>query len=152
MSFFDKAKQAATELAAKADGALANAGLNPGGASSGGREADRLLRDLGVLTYREANGQADVGDAKQRVLMSLRALESAGQLGMLTTSDQAPPPPGAAGATFAPPPPPGAAATFTQQAPPAASTPVPSQSAPIETQSGGGTVAPPPPPSWASTN
>ena len=48
MSFFEKAKQAATEMAAKADQAMANAGIaggTVGGPTGGTREADAALRD-----------------------------------------------------------------------------------------------------------
>jgi hypothetical protein len=144
MGFLDKAKAAATELAAKADGALANAGLNPGGvASAGSKDADRLLRDLGIWTLREASGQADASEGKARVLNSLRQLEASGQLPLLQTSDQAPPPPGAAAAGFTAPPPPAPGAVGSPPPPPQQQvSPAPAdQSAP---------VAPPPPPSWAT--
>jgi hypothetical protein len=161
MGFLDKAKAAATELAAKADGALANAGLNPGGPQTTSRDADRLLRDLGIVSYREAQGQSQ-GDARDRILTSLRQLDAAGAVSALTTSDQAPPPPGAAAAGFTPPPPPGAgAATHAPPpapgaaAPPPPSMPVPAApAAPAPAASSGengGNPPPPPPPSWATS-
>jgi hypothetical protein len=104
MSFLEKAKLAATGLAAKADVALTNAGMNPGGPSGTGgssRDADRLLRDLGVLTLRAANGDADPA-AQERVLGSLRQLQASGQLTTLLTSDQAPPPPPPPGSIASP--------------------------------------------------
>ena len=53
MGFLDKAKAAASDLAAKADTALASSGLGgPGGPAS----PEKLLRDLGVLAYLEATG------------------------------------------------------------------------------------------------
>jgi hypothetical protein len=160
MGFLDKAKAAATELAAKADGALANAGMNPGGtATASNRDVDRLLRDLGVWTFREASGMADAADGKTRTLAALQQLQASNQLPPLTTSDQAPPPPGGAAAGFNPgatPPPPGAAAGFSPATPPppgaATAPPAPGgYGAPEQptVQSGGGDTPPPPPPSWA---
>jgi len=173
MSFFDKAKQAATEMAAKADQAMANAGLSgsTGGMSSGSREADGVLRDYGLIMWREAHGQpVDPGD-RERVLGVLQGLESAGALTQLqvNTGRQAggsmfggptptapPPPPGAAAQQAAPSPPPPGAGAPTPPPPPGtpgspAPTPPPGQPAPPESpgQSGGGTTPPPPPPSWA---
>ena len=46
MSFFERAKAAATDLAAKADVAMNQAGINTPAPGGGG---DRALRDLGVL-------------------------------------------------------------------------------------------------------
>ncbi|NLG65531.1 MAG: hypothetical protein GX537_08000, partial [Actinobacteria bacterium] len=161
MSFFDKAKQAATEMAAKADQAMANAGLagGTGGMSAGGsREADGVLRDYGLIMWREAHGQSvDAGD-RERVLGVLQGLESAGALSQLqvNTGRQAasslfggptptapPPPPGAAaqhastGTTgqTPPPPPPGASPRSTPPPPP----PPPPSAPEPPGQSGGGT-------------
>jgi hypothetical protein len=113
MGFLDKAKQAATELAAKAETAMDQAGLSGSGAADT-READRLLRNLGVLAYREQTGMPVDHGERERVLSGLRDLESQGRLGALTLREgtaagQAtpPPPPGMAGQT--PPPPPGMA-------------------------------------------
>jgi hypothetical protein len=156
MSFLDKAKLAATGLAAKADGALSNAGLSGGAPpSSGNRDADRLFRDLGVLAYRHAQGNPSP-EAYERAFSALRQLEATGQLGNVFTSEETPPPP-------PPPPPPGAAAAAAappapgvagqQTLPPPSSpapTPAPSPPQSSPTDSGGGSVPPPPPPSWAS--
>ena len=110
MSFFERAKAAATDLAAKADVAMNQAGIATPGSTGGG---DRALRDLGVLAYLEATGRPPSPDDRARVIATLRELESAGRLGPLTVS----PPPGA---TPPPPPPPGASAT--PPPPPPAST------------------------------
>ena len=126
MGFLDKAKQAANEMAAKADQAMANAGISgPAGAPGGmgaNRAADAALRDFGLITWREAHGHPVDASEKERVLHTLQGLEAGGQLAPLRcTSPQGAgglygsPPPGA------PPPPPGYAA---QQA--AASTALPS--------------------------
>ena len=161
MSFFDTAKPAATEMAAQADQAMANAGLagGTGGMSTGGsREADGVLRDYGLIMWRETHGQpVDPGD-RERVLGVLQGLESAGALTHLqvNTDHQAgsslfggptptapPPPPGAAAQ---PPPPPGAAPPPPPPPPP----PAPPAASEAPGQSGGGAAPPPPPPSWAS--
>ena len=140
MGFLDKAKAAATDLAAKADGALASSGLGGPGAATH-KEADKLYRDLGVLAYLEATGRAIDQAERERVLGTLQAMESQGGLtdfGLRTTPVQAPPPPGAVaqglggqeahgGGTPAPPAPGGTVAPPPPPAP-------------------GGTVAPPPPP------
>ena len=92
MSFFDKAKQAATEMAAKADQAMANAGISgpPGGitGSLGGlaggdpgvtRSLDAALRDFGLLSWREAHGHPVDASEKERVLTAMRELEALAQ-------------------------------------------------------------------------
>jgi hypothetical protein len=74
MGFLDKAKAAATDLAAKADTAMAGSGLGGPGA---GAAPDKLFRDLGVLAYLEATGRpADPAD-RERLLGALREAESA---------------------------------------------------------------------------
>lgn len=156
MSFFDKAKQAATEMAAKADAAMKDAGISTpgGGGLFGGGGADRALRDLGLLTWREQQGQAVDPADRARVLAAVRDLDAAGQLASLSVTPPAPPAPGGWTAGM-PPPPPGAAA-----AGPAGggSTPAPPSAEPLDDPraeppasgaSGGGTTPPPPPPSWA---
>src|SRR5829696_5199936 len=55
MSFLERAKAAANDLAAKADVAMTQAGISTPGAPPGG--GDRALRDLGVLAYLEATGR-----------------------------------------------------------------------------------------------
>lgn len=154
MSFFEKAKAAASDLAAKADVAMTNAGVNVPG--MGG---DKALRDLGVIAWMDATGRPVADADRQRVMATLRDLESSGRLGPLTLTPPAPaygtppPPPGAAaaGAPAAPPPPPSAPASgpppppSTPQPPPAPPAAPPAPPAPPA----GGTPPPPPPPSWA---
>lgn len=121
MGFLDKAKAAASDLAAKADTALANSGL---GGPGTGASPEKLLRDLGVITYLEATGRQAPAGERDRVMAALRDLEAHNALPGLVLHTT-PPPPGAA----APPPPPGAAAP-----PPPPPPPPP--------------APPPPPPSW----
>lgn len=111
MGFLDKAKQAANELAAKADTALGEAGL--GGSSADTRETDQLLRELGLQTWNEQTGTPVDPAERARVLDALRGLEREGRL-VVRAPQGPPPPPGAAGSAPPPPPPPGAA----QSAPP----------------------------------
>ena len=144
MGFLDKAKAAATDLAAKADTALSNSGLGapkPPGAG----DAERYFRDLGVLTYLEASGRAADPDERARVMTALQELESHGAVRSFALHTAPPPAPGMAGAgtygTVPPPPgvgtavppPPGGASPQWQAPPPAA-------------------AAPPPPPSWMTKN
>jgi len=166
MSFFERAKAAANDLAAKADAEMKKAGINtpgspvgggsPGGAGSaggGGGVGDRALRDLGVLAYLEATGRPASAQDRDRVLAYLRDLESSGRLGPLTLTPQPPPPPPPA-AYGGPPPPPGAAAAAAPPPPPPSSDagsppppPPPPPSGPEPTPPG--STPPPPPPSWA---
>ena len=156
MSFFDRAKAAATDLAAKADAEMRKAGISTPGTTAGGpvggtgaAGADRALRDLGVLAYLEATGRPASPADRERVLTTLRELESSGRLGPLTvtpahgTPGGPPPPPGAA-AGRTPPPPPGA----TAPPPPGSSAPPPPPPPPVDPMPPGSTP-PPPPPSWA---
>ncbi len=104
MGFLDKAKQAANEMAAKADQAMANAGISgPAGAPGGmgaNRAADAALRDFGLITWREAHGHPVDASEKERVLHTLQGLEAGGQLAPLRcTSAQ-----GAGGLYGSPPP------------------------------------------------
>jgi len=135
----DKARAAASDLAAKADSARA---------SGSGGDTNRYLRDLGVLAYLEACGRPAPSEERERVMDALKGMEARGAIGTLTLQTAAPPPPGGTvppppgGAVPPPPgaavpPPPGAAVP-----PPApqAHTPAPAQSAP--------TTPAPPPPSW----
>lgn len=159
MGFLDKAKAAATELATKADTALAGAGLGGPGVSSGA-EADAYLRDLGVLTLLEATGRpVDLGE-RERVLATLRRMEEQGTLRSLALRTTAAPPPPSApppppGAASAPPPPPGTASAPPPPTPsspwPATPPPAPSDAPAPGTTSGPvpPTAPPPPPPSWA---
>ena len=149
MSFFERAKAAATDLAAKADVAMNQAGINTPAAGGGG---DRALRDLGVLAYLEATGRPASAEDRARLLATLRELESNGRLGPLTVSPAhgtpgTPPPP--PGTTPPPPPPPGSRV----EPPPPPATPgyagdVPS-APPAQDTAPPGSTPPPPPPSWA---
>lgn len=153
MGFLDKAKAAATDLAAKADSALNSAeGSFAGGANP--KQAEPLLRDLGVIAYLEATGRAmpDADAQRQRCVEGIQSIESQATLNLQMTSSSppapgastgapapaAPPPPAAA----APPPPPGAAAPPPSAAAPAAPPP-PAAAAPPPPP--GATPAPPPP-------
>lgn len=139
MGFLDKAKAAATDLAAKADTALASSGLT-GPKPPGGGDVEKLFRDLGVLAYLESTGRPTDPGERQRVTLSLQDLESRGLVPSFALHT-APPPPGAGGAstswqapsTPAPPPP-----------APLASTPPPPAPMPDPVA----TTPPPPPPSW----
>lgn len=153
MSFFERAKAAATDLAAKADVAMQQAGINT--PSGGG--GDRALRDLGVLAYLDATGRPVEAADRERLMAELRELESSGRLGPLTLTPSyapgtPPPPPGAAGTASgvpaAPPPPP----TGAPPPPPAGATPPPppaTTAPPASPEVPPGATPPPPPPSWA---
>ena len=103
MSFFERAKAAANDLAAKADAEMKKAGISTpgggpgtggfGGAGAASAAGDRALRDLGVLTYLEATGRPSPAQDRDRVLAALRGLASSGQLGSWTLSAAPPPPP-----------------------------------------------------------
>lgn len=161
MSFFDKAKQAATDMAAKADQAMSSAGLSVPGVPVGGaqRQADAVLRDYGLITWREAHGHPVDATQKERVVTALVAMEhdgvlSAMRVGAPGVPPGAPPPLGTPPAPGTPPPPPGAAAAAAATRPDPPSPPPapagPTTDSPTETgHSGGGTAPPPPPPSWA---
>ncbi len=172
MSFFERAKAAASDLAAKADVAMSNAGVNVPG--MGG---DRALRDLGVLAWLEATGRPVDAADRERVMTTLRELETAGRLGPLTVtpaqpygapppppgSAAAPPPPPGAGAPPPPPPAPGAGAPpppppggvspagDAPAGPPPGAAPDPRPPLPDtdEQPPSSSTPPPPPPPSWA---
>ena len=149
MSFFERAKAAANDLAAKADVAMTQAGISTPGTSpagGGGGGGERALRDLGVLTYLEATGRPASADDRARLMATLHELESSGRLGPLTVT------PSSFGAPGGPPPPPGAAGrgrrggpAAASPAPAAAGTPPP----PADQPTPPGSTPPPPPPSWA---
>ena len=141
MGFLDKAKAAATDLAAKADTAFGSASFG-GPKASGGGHADRYFHDLGVLAYLEANRRPADPEEHRRVMTALQEMDARGAIRSFALHTSPPPPPGASGAGsqggFPPPPgaasspvppPPGGAAPQSQ-APPTAATP------------------PRPPPSW----
>ena len=129
MGFLDKAKAAATELAAKADGALNASGM--AGPAAAAKQADRLFRDLGVLAYLESTGRPVDAASRERLLTELGGIERQGGIPSFALQSNAPPPPGMAGQPgFAPPPPPGMAG----------------QGGPDGAGGSGGYAAPPPPP------
>lgn len=134
MGFLDKARAAATDLAAKADGAI-----NQATAGGGQTETDRYLHDLGVLAYAEHTGSAVDHEARSRALTGLDEMRSQGRLGALSLSQAPPPAPGMA----TPPPAPGRSAPPRQpQAAPPPPPPAPgSPTAAPQTKQ-----APPPPP------
>jgi hypothetical protein len=138
MSFLDKAKAAANDLASKADTALGSSGM--GGPKASGGDADRYFRDLGVLAYLEANGRpADPGE-HQRVMTALQEMDSRGAIASFALHTAPPPPPGtaAAGGQGGFPPPPGAAGSPVPP-PPGGAAPQPPATP---------STPPPPPPSW----
>ena len=138
MGFLDDLKKQADSLTTKV-----NQGLSGGtGGASSAKQAEPLLRDLGVLSYLERTGQltADHETQLERVLGELQALQSQGvalDLGLRTVP---PPPPGAGvpppGGGTPPPPPPGGAVP--PPPPPGGAVPPPPPP--------GGAVPPPPPP------
>lgn len=132
MGFLDKAKAAASELAAKADSAITSATSGGASAPTAG-DADNYFRDLGVLAYLEATARP-VDDAEHaRIMATLRDLDERGALRSFDLHTT--PPPAPAGYGTVPPAPAGAPAPeVTAEEPPAAPQPP---------------IAPPPPPSWA---
>lgn len=138
MGFLDKAKAAASDLAAKADTALASSGLGGSGAPGGG-DAERYFRDLGVLTYLDATGRPGAPEDRARVMASLQELEARGSIRSFALHTSPPPAPGMAGTPLQPgyPAPPPPAGVVPQGQAPAA--------APV-------TPPPPPPPSWMTTD
>lgn len=139
MGLLDKAKAAATDLAAKADTKLASSGLGGPGAATSGGDADRYFRDLGVLAYLEANGRPASSEDRERVMAALTEMETRGAIGNLTLQTSVSPPPGAA------PPPPGG----TAPPPPGGSFPPPTPQPPTSPAAESGPpAAEPPPPSW----
>lgn len=169
MGFLDKAAAAAKQAAADAkkaanDFQAANPNLMSGTLGTGGGAGDRLLRDLGVLAYLDAQGRPGSEQDKQRILGELSTLEPSGGLNLTLSPPQPapgtpPPPPGAVRNAYeasqsAPPPPPPAASPLPAPDPLAAPTPVeqggPAGQSGQEGLGGGqGTGAPPPPPSWS---
>ncbi len=142
MGFLDKAKAAATDLAAKADTALASSGISVPGVAAGGGEADKYFHDLGVLTYLQATGRQAAAADHDRVMAALQQLEARGAIKSLALHTATPPPPGAAQAwgQGGYPPPPGAPMPPPQ---PGVTTTPPPQAPEVR-------PAAPPPPSWMS--
>ncbi|WP_183407969.1 hypothetical protein [Nocardioides pocheonensis] len=150
MGFMDKARAAASDLAAKADTALANSGLGAPGAG----EANRYFHDLGVLTFLAENGRPASAEDRERVMAALREMDARGAIASFTLQTAAapppPPPPGSAvppppPGSPVPPPPPGSAVP----PPPPASSPPPTPADAPAAEEHPATAPPPPPPSWA---
>lgn len=155
MGFLDKAKAAATDLAAKADTALNSAETSIAGGANP-KQAEPMLRDLGVIAYLEATGRPlpDGEAQRQRCVEGIQAIESQTTLNLQMSSSPppapgtttgappaapaAPPPP----ASAAPPPPPGAAAAPPPPPPTPGATPDPAAAG----QPSGEQAAPAPPP------
>lgn len=148
MGFLDKAKAAVSDVAQKGQDTMDSASTK--------KKADALFRDLGVVTYAEAEGRAsDESKAEiERIVTDLRALEaSSGPLDTTVKTgvvEAAPPPPGGAapppapGSAAAPPPPGGAPSTAPPS--PGGTTPPPPPGGVTPPPPPGG-VTPPPPPS-----
>ncbi|MFV0317815.1 MAG: hypothetical protein ACK5O2_12745 [Microthrixaceae bacterium] len=151
MGFLDKAKAMADQAMNSAESAMAG-GANP-------KQADPMLRDLGVLAYLEATGRPapDADAQRQRCIEGIQAIEGQTQLNLQMSSAPppapgtntgaapaapaaAPPPPAAA-----PPPPPGAAQAPPPPAAPAAENP-PAQNPPAANPPTAAAPPPPPPP------
>jgi len=107
MGFLDKAKAAATDLAARADTALGSSSLG-GPKPSGSGDADRYFHDLGVLAYLEANGRPADPEEHLRVMTALQEMDARGAIRSFALHTSSPPPPGTSGAGsqggFPPPP------------------------------------------------
>lgn len=139
MGFMDKAKAAATDLAAKAETAINQAG--GAGQSSLDKNVDQLYRDLGMLTYLESTGRTVDPADRARLMESLRTAESSGAISSFALSSAPPPPPGAVAAGMASAPPPPAAGS--SEGPGGAG-------AVVSGGSGSVPPPPPPPPSWSN--
>lgn len=154
MGLLDKAKAAASDLAAKADSAMNNMSST---ATGGPRPADldKYFRDLGVLTYLEATGRPADAAERDRVMTTLRDLDGQGAIRSFALQTTPPPAPGMAGAPMTPPPPGMAGATPPPPAPGmTGATPPPAPAAPAEAvppapEPPAQPTTPPPPPSWA---
>ncbi len=151
MGFLDKAKAAASDLAAKADSALNSTAGTMSGAGPAAPNPEALLHDLGVLSYLEATGREASAEERTRVMAALGDAEQRGAIrsfALTTATPAAPPPPGAAAAA---PPPPGAQPRHPRRPappPPHPRLPAPPLPPPPAPEPPTG-AAPPPPPSWA---
>jgi len=145
MGFLDKAKAAATDLAAKADTALNQSGL-AGNTAANSKLVESQLRDLGVLAYLTATGRDVPAGEEDRLVAALTGLEQQGEVRTFAMSTVVPPPPGgiASGAAAPPPPPmPDAGPAAASPPPPP---PPPGMVAASPPPPPGPAVAPPPPP------
>lgn len=147
MGFLDKAKAAATDLTAKANTALSSSGAG-GPSAPGAGDVDRYFRDLGVLTYLEANGRSGDPEDRARVMAALQEMEARGAIRSLALHTAPPPAPGTAGAGGFPPPPGAVAASVLP--PPAGVAPAPQASPTVSAPPPPpqAVTPPPPPPSW----
>lgn len=136
MGFLDKAKAAANDLKASVDQQLSS--------STASRDAEKHYRDLGMLAYLKETGRPVVDADWDRVLESLRAMESQGVITSFALQTSAPPPPPGAAAAGQPAPPPPAG--YSAPPPPAGSAPPPPPPPP-----GAATPPPPPPPAAPTT-
>lgn len=156
MGLLDKAKAAASDLAAKADSAMNNMSTTGTGAPRPA-DLDKYFRDLGVLAYLEATGRPADAAERDRVMTTLRDLDGQGAIRSFALQTTPPPAPGMAGPAMAPPPPGMAGATPPPPAPmgaPGGMTPPPAPAAPAEVvpptpEPPAAPQTPPPPPSWA---
>lgn len=162
MGFLDKARAAATELAAKADEALNTAGV--AGPAAAAKAVDRHFRDLGVLAYLQATGRPADESEHARLMAALQGFETQGAIPSFALQTAPPPPPGAVAGGYAAPPPPSG---YGAPAPPAAPPPPPpgaaaagySAAAPSPAYPPAGMPStepsapppPPPPPGWGTT-
>ena len=142
MGFLDKAKAAASDLAAKADSALNSSGAG-GPKPPGAGDVDKYFHDLGVLTYLEASGRAADAAERDRVMTALHGLDAGGAIRSFALHTAPPPAPGMAGAVPPPPMPGMAGAT-----PPP---PMPGMGGPAAPPAPAAPVTPPPPPSWMTS-
>lgn len=142
MGFFDKAVQAANELAGKAENALAQSGLNVPGTPGG--EAAKTYQELGRLVHAEHRGEPADPARRTELLQRLDALaEQAAQAAAgPPPPGSMPPPPGATPPSpGSMPPPPGPGAT-----PPPGPSATPPPPGPGTTPPPGPSATPPPPP------
>lgn len=148
MGFLDKAKAAAGDMMAKADTALAGAGLGgPGGA--GATDSGSYLHDLGVIAYLESQGREVPGGERERIVAALAHLEGSGASVNLRLKTVGAPAPGTPGGAGYAPPPPGAGSVPPPHSPPSAPAPAPPAAPPAPPSAPPPPAAPPPPPSWA---
>ena len=135
MGFLDKAKAAATDLAAKADTALNQSGL-AGNTATNSKMSESQLRDLGVVAYLNATGRTVPPGEEERLVGALSAQEQQGELRTFAMATATPPPPGSIASGQAAPPPPMSSAGPASAGPPPPPPPPPGMAA----------ATPPPPP------
>lgn len=84
MGLLDRARKFASGLVARLGAGSSDARPAAAGGTADTQEADRLLRDLGVLAYRELTGQQVDAAQRDRLRGALEAMEQQGRLGPLT--------------------------------------------------------------------